>query len=412
MSQGSENDKQPTIHLVSTAGHPNFGDEFIAASWLRFLAERQPDTDVVLDCPDPGMAAFLLEGLHPRVKFTNLLWRVSWLTMDADPDEGDATVDRVVRDLGSPLFDYGLLELRRATTVHLVGGGHITSNWLHHGRLVRAARRLAEVADAQFVATGLGLMPAIDPERIRDDLAAADHATVRDSASAEMAGVELGVNDAFLGLSSIPGHGERPDPTGQPGDVWISLQRDLAEPEVFEATVAGVRAMIESGRFEGRTIRYLEAIPGTERDRRAYDLLADLIPEENFMSFVRLWHEGFPGRPLQTWITTRYHFHQLAAAVGADGIAIEIDDDYYRTKHESLAELGTGFAIAPVGFDKLPEPASDPEFRLKAGRLHRAKLDEAEAIYPRKRAPKPEPVQEPVAPAPAPQRSKGVFGRR
>lgn len=384
MSQGSENEKQ-TIHLVSTAGHPNFGDELIAASWLRFLAKQQPDTDVVLDCPDPGLATWLFEGIHPRVKFTNILWRVSWATIDADPDEGDEVIDRLVLDLGSPLYDYGLIESRRATTIHLVGGGHITANWMHHGRLVRAARRLSEVAGARLVATGLGLMPPIDPERTRDDLAACEHATARDRPSAEMAGIELGVNDAFLDLPALPGFGARPDPTGQPGDVWISLQHDLADPETFEAMVAAVRSMIESGRFEGRTIRYLESIPGHDRDRKAYDLLADLIPEENFMSFVQLWHEGFPGRPLQTWITTRYHFHQLAAAVGAEGIAIEVDDDYYHTKHQSLAELGTGFAIAPVGSEKLPEPSSDPEYRIKAGRLHRAKLDEAEALYPRQR---------------------------
>ncbi|WP_183100727.1 polysaccharide pyruvyl transferase family protein [Nocardioides pelophilus] len=384
MSQGSENEKQ-TIHLVSTAGHPNFGDELIAASWLRFLAKQQPDTDVVLDCPDPGLATWLFEGIHPRVKFTNILWRVSWATIDADPDEGDEVIDRLVLDLGSPLYDYGLIESRRATTIHLVGGGHITANWMHHGRLVRAARRLSEVAGARLVATGLGLMPPIDPERTRDDLAACEHATARDRPSAEMAGIELGVNDAFLDLPALPGFGTRPDPTGQPGDVWISLQHDLADPETFDAMVAAVRSMIESGRFDGRTIRYLESIPGHDRDRKAYDLLADLIPEENFMTFVQLWHEGFPGRPLQTWITTRYHFHQLAAAVGAEGIAIEVDDDYYHTKHQSLAELGTGFAIAPVGSEKLPEPSSDPEYRIKAGRLHRAKLDEAEALYPRQR---------------------------
>lgn len=393
MSQGSESEKQ-TIHLVSTAGHPNFGDEFIAASWLRFLAQRQPDTDVVLDCPEPGLAAYLFEGLHPRVTFTNMLWRVSWETMDADPDEGDAVIDRLVTDLGSPRFDIGLIEARRATTVHLIGGGHITANWMHHGRLVRAARRLAEVSDARLVATGLGLMPPIDPARIRDDLGAADHATVRDSASAEMAGVELGINDAFLGLPALPGFGARPDPTGKPGDVWIDLQCDLAEEKVFDNIVAGVRAMIESGRFEGRTLRYVESIPGHDRDGRAFALLSDLIPQENFMSFVQLWHEGFPGQPGQTWITTRYHFHQLAAAVGADGIAVEIDDDYYRTKHQSLAELGTGFAIAPVGFDQLPEPSANPEFRMQAGRLHRAKLEEAERLYPRvRRTP---PVREPV----------------
>jgi polysaccharide pyruvyl transferase WcaK-like protein len=406
--QHEDAERQETIHLVSTAGHPNFGDEFIAAAWLRFLAKQRPSADVVLDCPEPGLAAFLFEGIHPRVKFTNLLWRVSWETMEMDPDEGDAHVDRTVTDLGTPLYDLGLLELRRATTVHLVGGGHITANWMHHGRLVRAARRLAETSDARFVATGLGLMPPIDPGRIRDDLAACDHATVRDRPSAEMAGVEQGLNDAFLDLPSLPGFGARTDPTGRPGDVWISLQSDLAAPGAFEATVAAVRSLIESGRFEGRTIRYVESIPGT--DHRAYDMLQDLIPPENFMPFVRLWKEGFPGGPLQTWITTRFHFHQMAAAVGADGIAIEVNDDYYRTKHESLIELGTGFALARVGFDELPEPASNPDFRLQAGRLHKQKLAEAESLYPME---VPKRVAEPVpVPAPAPARAKGLFGRR
>jgi hypothetical protein len=291
--------------------------------------------------------------------------------------------------------------------VHLVGGGHITANWMHHGRLVRAARRLAEVADARFVATGLGLMPAIDPDRIRDDLAACEHATVRDRPSAEMAGVELGANDAFLDLPNLPGFGTRPDQTGKPGDVWISLQSDLAAPGAFEATVAAVRELIESGRFEGRRIRYLESIPGT--DHRAYDMLQDLIPAENFMPFVQLWHEGFPGQPLETWITTRYHFHQLAAAVGAEGIAIEINDDYYRTKHESLLELGTGFALARVGFDKLPDPSSNPDFRLRAGRIHRSKLEEAQSLYPQQRPSRPERT-EPERPAPT--RQKGAFGRK
>ena len=89
---------------MSTAGHPNFGDEFIAASWLRFLAERQPDTDVVLDCPDPGMAAFLFEGLHPRVKFTNLLWRVSWMTMPGTPVRTDVA-DDALHGMTSPAGD-------------------------------------------------------------------------------------------------------------------------------------------------------------------------------------------------------------------------------------------------------------------------------------------------------------------
>lgn len=401
-------ERQESIHLVSSAGHPNFGDEFITASWLRFLAKQRPDAEVVLDTPDPGLSTYLFDGLHPRVRHTNLLWRVSWDTMEMDPETGDAHVDRVVTHLGTPRYDVGLLALRTATTVHLLGGGYVTANWKHHGRLVRAARRLAEASDARFVATGLGLVPAIDPERIRDDLGACDHATVRDRPSAELAGVELGVSDAFLGLADLPGFGTRPDPTGRPGDVWINLQSDMAAPGAFDAAVAGVRKLIESGRFEGRTLRYVEALPGV--DYGGYEALSDLIPAENVLPFLRLWHEGFPGAPLQTWITTRFHFHQLAASVGADGIAIEIDDDYYRTKHESLVEVGTGFGLARAGESELPEPGSNPDFRLQAGRLHQQKLAEAESLYPRAvvRPSRPEPV----APAPPPARPKGLFGRR
>lgn len=355
----------------------------------------------MLDCPQPGLATYLFDGLHPRVRYTNLLWRVVWETMEMEPDEGDGVVDRLLTDLGTPLYDFGLLAIRRATTVHLIGGGHITGNWPHHGRLVRAARRLGEVSGARLVATGLGLMPPIDAERTREDLAAFDHATVRDQPSADMAGVKLVCDDAFLDIPQLAGFGERTGPAAtEPGDIWVDIQSDLSTPESFEACLEAVRTYLQSPAAEGRTVRYLEAIPGT--DRFAYDRLSDLIPEENFVPFVRLWSEGFPARPRQTWITTRFHFHLLAASCGAEGVALEINDDYYRVKHQSVVDAGSGWAVSPAGSATLPEPASNVEFRLTAGRLHRAKLDEAESLYPRRVAPRP--VTPAAAPAPAPQR--------
>lgn len=410
----SEQEQQETIHLVSTAGHPNFGDEFIAAAWLRFLAKQRPDADVVLDCPQPGSATFLFEGIHPRVKFTNMLWRVSWETIDMDPDEGDAKVDRLVNDLGTPLYDYGLLAARRATTVHLIGGGHITNNWEHHGRLVRAARRLAEVSGARLVATGLGLMPPVHPDRLRDDLTAFEHVSVRDGASAELVGADLVCDDAFLDLPNLAGFGERTGPTAtEKGDIWVSIQADMSTPESLDERITGVRGFLEGPEAEGRAVHYVEAFPGS--DRIAYDRLSDLIPEENFVPFVRLWNEGFPGRPRQTWITTRFHLHLLAAACGAEGVAIEINDDYYRTKHQSVLDAGSGWALASVGDSTLPSPASNVEFRLTAGRLHKAKLEEAEKLYPRKQPPRPTapaPQPEPVRrPQPA-EKLGGLFRRR
>ncbi|HSO16064.1 MAG TPA: polysaccharide pyruvyl transferase family protein, partial [Arthrobacter sp.] len=64
------------IYLVGTSGHPNFGDEFIAKAWLKYLAVARPDADVWLDSPQPGLAQVLFEGLHPRLRVTNTLWRL------------------------------------------------------------------------------------------------------------------------------------------------------------------------------------------------------------------------------------------------------------------------------------------------------------------------------------------------
>jgi len=407
----SGEEKPENIYLVSTAGNPNFGDEYITAAWLRFLAKQRPDAEVWLDCPQPGNASFLFEGLHPRLKVTNMLWRVSWETIDLDPDEGDATVDRLVNELGTPLYDYGLVKARRATAVHLIGGGHITANWEHHGRLVRAARRLAEISGAQLFATGLGLMPPIYPEKLRDDLAAFDHATVRDQPSAEAVGVEMVCDDAFLDLPNLAGFGERTGPTAtEKGEIWLDIQRDLATEETFDAAIEAVRAYLESPEAEGRTIRYLEAIPGG--DRIAFDRLKDLIGEESFVPFLALWDGGFPARPRQTWITTRFHYHLLAAGCGAEGVAVEVNDDYYRTKHQSLIDQGTGWSVAAAGSPELPAPATNVEFRLTAGRLHKAKLEEAERLYPRKAPPRPAAATPAPEPARRPEPKRGGLFRR
>ena len=66
----------PTLYLVATTGHPNYGDELIAATWLKYLARVTPDSEVWLDCPNPGPSEVLLGHLHPKVRFTDTFWRL------------------------------------------------------------------------------------------------------------------------------------------------------------------------------------------------------------------------------------------------------------------------------------------------------------------------------------------------
>ena len=180
--------------------------------------------------------------------------------------------------------------------------------------------------------------------------------------------------------------------------MWICLQHDLASEEAFEAAVSMTREAITAPGMEGRSVHYLEALPGV--DRIAYDRLSDLIPEENFLGFVRLWHGEFPARAGQTWITTRLQIHLLAAACGAAGTALEVDEDYYRVNHASLTELGTGWSVTPAGSTSLSAPSVSQGFPYKARTVSQDKIHEAKKLYPA--TPKPAPVV--AEPEPEPKR--------
>ncbi len=382
------------LYLVATSGHPNYGDELVAAAWLRFLARVRPEAEVWLDCPNPGLASFLFRDLHPRLRTTDVLWRTVWETTDLDTDAATAHVDRVMTDLGTPRFDLALLEARRATVVHVLGGGYVNAKWPTHVRLLQAALRLRDLSGARLFATGHGLTPQAEAETVRAYLGEFDHASVRDGASAELAGVDLVCDDAVLGLPELPGYrdGTYAVEVAQ-DDVWVCLQNDMASPAAFDTAVEAVRAALVSPGIAGRPVHYLEALPGV--DRFAFDRLSDLIPEENFVPFVALWQGEFPARAGQTWLTSRYHLHLMAAASGAEGTALEIDADF-RAQHQSLVEAGTGWSVTPAGSTTVERPGSTRSFRARVAQLHEAKLAEARTLYPAlarvETAPEPQPA--------------------
>lgn len=370
-----------TIYLVGSNGHPNFGDEFIAAAWLRFLARTRPDADVWLDCRHPGTASHLFAGLHPRLRTTDTLWQVVADTADLAAPEADARVDKLVTELGSPRYDTQLLDAREAATIHFLGGGYLNSRWSANTRLLRAAIRLQEISGTRLLATGLGVTPADETSDPTQYLRGFDHATVRDRPSAELTGLEQVVDDSLLGHRDLPAIRQwtPPDPD-EPGEVWVCLQSDVTDEATFEAAVEAVREALSSDQLSGRPAFYVESIPGW--DRVAFDRLDGLIPEENFVPFTELVRRGFPGKAGQTWLTSRMHFHLLAAACGATGTALEISTDYYRTKHQSLVEIGTGWSVTPAGEKTIVPPSGNAAFASQATSLAAAKLNEAQALYP------------------------------
>jgi len=126
----------------------------------------------------------------------------------------------------------------------------------------------------------------------------------------------------------------------------------------------------------------VEGIPRV--DREVFALIEHELPGARFYPFADVWNRGLPLSAAQTWISTRFHLHMAAAAAGASGVAIAISRDYYRTKHQSLLDLGSGWTLVDDCADTAALPA-----RPRAGgfdrhtveRLRKDKLQLAKAIY-------------------------------
>ncbi|RKQ35003.1 polysaccharide pyruvyl transferase family protein [Kocuria tytonis] len=378
--------RKPPIYLISWAGYPNFGDELIAAAWVNHLAKVAPTTDVWLDVREPGTVTALLRGIHPRLHVVNTLFRAMH-----EMDHGlDRSMRSLIHDLGSPKYDAGLLALREAGTVHLLGGGVLHADWSGNLRIVEAMRAIRELTGAKVFATGQGLMPFAG-----DPLTDLDHLSVRDRPSAEAAGIPVGFDDAFL-LAEDPRHaralgllaGHRGDGSsagtrsaGPPSEAVVCVQSDTLAEGSFEKMLDFTRAQLQRWDLPRKSVRYLEAIPGD--DHLGFDRLRDLVAPEGFIPFQAAWDGDFVFGPHQVWLTTRFHHHLVAALHGARGIALNGKPGYYDVKHQSVVDAGSRWSLVHAG--PQPDTVALEELTAPAGFAEavRVKREEATRLYGR-----------------------------
>jgi len=151
---------RPSIYLVAASGHPNYGDELIAATWLKRLARLLPGSDVWVDCSNPGSSAVLLGDLHPRVRFTDTFWRLCWEAPSQEPWEVATFVQRAIKDPGvAPRWLAGIELAAQMDIVHVVGGGFINVLWPRHVGLLAASVAAAGRSGGRAVMTGQSLWP-------------------------------------------------------------------------------------------------------------------------------------------------------------------------------------------------------------------------------------------------------------
>ncbi|WIV56276.1 polysaccharide pyruvyl transferase family protein [Amycolatopsis nalaikhensis] len=364
------------LYLVGPSGYPNFGDELIAATWLRHLARTDPGADVWLDTHSPGPAQLLLGDLHPRLRCTDTLWR---LCGEAPSDEPEVVADWVraaVRDPGlAPRWDAGIELLGRADVLHVIGGGYLNALWPRHIGLLAGVAAAASRSGARTAMTGQGLVPFPRGAEglLRSSAADFDVVDARDEPSAEL--LARGVStcdDVFLDLPA-------PALQREAREFVVCVQSDIGRAAPV-TRAARLLAVLRAWRVDPRRLAIVEGIPRVDRTVPAF--LESELDGAEFVPFREVWRRGLPAAPGQTWISSRYHMHLLAAAAGATGLAVSFSSEYYTPKHRGLLRLGSGWSLSTPsdsGSPRQPTGGGFPPEVLR--RCRELKRSVADAIY-------------------------------
>ncbi|MCK5890387.1 polysaccharide pyruvyl transferase family protein [Aeromicrobium sp.] len=362
-------------YLIGVAGHPNFGDEAITRGWLRWLAKHRPRDEVWLDVLNPGGAAALLHDEHPRLVVVDTAHRLGLEADQGTPESVAAHVDQVLAEpWRAPRWLAGLDALRSADVVHVLGGGFVNAHGNHTASILATMHWLGVNTDARLAVSGAGLTPAFTglSQRYAELGPRLEVATVRDPESvAVLPGSVLGADDVWLG-----GVDQHVDQRTSGPDVMVLAQGDGHERA--DELAATVGDLMESWGVTDGAYGVVEANPPVDGYVRA--ALEERFGDHQFHSFGDVMAHGLPARPGQRWISTRYHPHLLAAAVGASGVAISVSDGYYDVKHRAVTAAGShwpviGIGDAPVeagGAGDLPARAAGhaAELEATARRIH------------------------------------------
>ena len=367
------------IYLVGSSGYPHYGDELVAASWLRHLARTEPDAEVWLDCHNPGGAPFVFDGLHPNLHYTDTLFRLSWAAPSDDPEE---VLDYAARAVRQPGLGYahraaGVELLHTADVFHVIGGNYLAAIWPRHLTFLAAGAVLADEHGVRSAMTGQSLLPATTTGEVLDRLTAGfavvDVADARSRALLSGDTVTSTGDDVFLDLGDHVYDGRESVST------MICIQSDWLACDV-EALVTGVVETARSWGLRGDKVGYIEAIPG--QDRVVFDKIAPALEGMRFYPFNEVWRAGLPARRGQRWITTRPELHAVAAARGAWGVAIPVRPGFDDVHHKELVDRGSRWAIGAPG-EVAPEAHGEHGFGTARDGLVEAKQAVAAHLYGR-----------------------------
>lgn len=353
------------IYLIGEPGHPNYGDELIAHEWLTYLASVCPEVPVYLDCTRPGPAAAILRNAHPNFHTVDTISRLTFEVPEnwesetkfaCEAERIGSFVRYAIGDEGAAArYASGIHILKNEILyAHFIGGGCMNSMWQENLARLAAGSELAKFG-IPAIATGLGLTPLEDGslDFALSCLADFKAVTVRDESSlnalSSLGNVELGADDCFVnGLNGATFDAE------ELPSYMACIQTDLVEDKT--ALLEHAVRQLDCWKVPiGERIGVVECNPYI--DYPIFNALEEHGWQPTLFPAVQLLEKGLPVKENQTWLSTRYHPHLVAAAKGCRGSFIPLGNSFYKDKHQAVKRMGSNWTESRIGEEPvLPGP--------------------------------------------------------
>ena len=375
--------------LIGGAGAPNYGDELILKGWLDYLSQPSRGSQAIALHENTVSICrnFHLTKGHPltkRITFKNNLSLIAKSVQDLTFWEQVERGFNFMRDFGFREIGYkGINELFEASSFHLHGGGYLNDIRSDKGFFLGLVASFRKIYEVPAFGTGIGLGPfktkCHNPALFDEIMSHFDFFEVRDSEGFELlaslapsARIINGIDDCFtlpveqvfrqdsskrrLHLSLINSHIE-----SYPDSCWDWLRE-------------------QASRFE--EVVFWESYPWN--DREVITRVTAELPQCKIITTHDLVHTLPAIGDEDVFITHRFHVHFAAARAGARGFYIA-PSLYYKQKHRSIVELGSG--LKPLNFKNLPDLDQIPRSKaLDEAALHGRKLQLSAKCYPAGRA--------------------------
>ncbi|MEG3116812.1 polysaccharide pyruvyl transferase family protein [Salinicola sp. 4072] len=335
------------IYLVSGAGGPNFGDDLILALWIRYYRERGYTGPILVDFLN-NASSIKLHSEDKNVYFSGFL---KSMTKGREGDFShyinvgkskisenlDGFSESIKQALGVPRFS-----LDQINFIHVLGGGYINGVWENSFSLLGAVSQLKKISGVKIFATGLGLSP-LKPSSDSDF--ASINKIVRSFDFFEIRDI-----DSYNQISGFMGFSENVI-YGLDDNFLYPIKSLVRRKRSKSLHISGFSKTFQFA-SDGEIISFLKN-SSKEYDRILFWLcnksdveiankMQSLFPGLKKLTNNMLVNVGIPFGPEDAMLTARFHPHFMAARAGVGGQYIA-NSQFYKSKHMSILDLGSGF---------------------------------------------------------------------